>query len=75
MLPVDQSAVEGQSVNILFAMRQKSTYTVTELGGRIDEVEIIGNETLIVWRVAFADVDVDKPVLQAMMLEIQFTKL
>ena len=35
--------------------RQKSTYTVTGLGGRTDEVEIIGNGTLVVWRVALAD--------------------
>ena len=35
--------------------RQKSTYTVTGLGGKTDEVEIIGNGTLVVWRVALAD--------------------
>ena len=35
--------------------RQKSTYTVTGLGGRIDEFKIIGNGNLVVWRVAIAD--------------------
>eukprot|EP00090_Calanus_glacialis_P038689 TRINITY_DN6743_c0_g1_i1.p1 TRINITY_DN6743_c0_g1~~TRINITY_DN6743_c0_g1_i1.p1 ORF type:complete len:1180 (-),score=156.79 TRINITY_DN6743_c0_g1_i1:583-4122(-) len=70
MLPIDQSAVEGQSVTFhcqvggvpaptvtwtIKSGRQKSTYTVTGLGGRTDEVEIIGNGTLVVWRVALAD--------------------
>ena len=35
--------------------RQKSTYTVRGLGGRTDEVEIIVNGTLVVWREALAD--------------------
>ena len=43
------------SLTFLFARETKSTYTVTRLEGRIDEVEIIGNGTLVVWRVALAD--------------------
>ena len=35
--------------------RQKSTYTVTGLGGKTYEVKIIGYGTLVVWRVALSD--------------------
>ena len=35
--------------------RQQSTYTVTGLGGRSEELEIIGNGTLVIWRVVLGD--------------------
>ena len=37
------------------AGRQKSTYTVTGLGGRTEDIQIIGNGTLVIWRVALSD--------------------
>ena len=41
--------------NKLVSARQQSSFTVTGLGGRSEDVEIIGNGTLIIWRVALAD--------------------
>ena len=35
--------------------RQQSTYTVTGLGGRSEDLEIIGNGTLVIWRVVLGD--------------------
>ena len=35
--------------------RQQSSFTVTGMGGRSEDVEIIGNGTLVIWRVSLAD--------------------
>ena len=37
------------------AGRQKSTYTVTGRGGSTEDLQIIGNGTLVIWRVALSD--------------------
>ena len=42
-------------LTFLFPGRQKSTYTVTGLGGRTEDLQIIGNGTLVIWRVALSD--------------------
>ena len=39
----------------IFSGRQQSTFTVTGHGGRNDDIEIVGNGTLIIWRVVLAD--------------------
>ena len=43
------------SLHTIFSRKKKSNHTVTGPGGRTDEVKIIGNGTLVVWRVALAD--------------------